>query len=141
MPGPYVQLATFCEKVLQEADGVISIVRMIDRIGVSAQGTNAPPELPGGTIRTTLVVALKSDDARGRHELTIRAHQPSGQTLPDRKLDVIFDGDDRGFNLIVEIDVEAMEGLYWFDVLLNESLMTRIPLRISYQRMPGAVGS
>jgi hypothetical protein len=138
MSGPYVQLATFCDRVLQEQDGVLSIIRMVDRINVSAQGTDAPAELPDSRVKTTLVVILKSDDARGRHELKIRVNLPSGQTAEEQKLDVIFDGDERGVNLILEMEFAVIEGLYWFDVLLNEQLLTRVPLRVSYQRIPGA---
>ena len=30
--GPYVQVAAFCERVLRESDGVMSLVRVVDRI-------------------------------------------------------------------------------------------------------------
>ena len=29
--GPYIQVAAFCERVLQEADGVVSLIRIVDR--------------------------------------------------------------------------------------------------------------
>ena len=31
--------------------------------------------------------------------------------------------------------VAEQEGLYWFDVLLDDTLLTRIPFRVIYQRM------
>ena len=34
MPGPYITMATFCEKVLQEADGVLSVIRIIERVAL-----------------------------------------------------------------------------------------------------------
>jgi hypothetical protein len=37
--GPHIQIAAICEKALQEADGVLSLVRIIDRFFVTAQGT------------------------------------------------------------------------------------------------------
>ena len=40
-------LATFCEKVLQEKDGVLSIIRMIDRIVVTVSG----PQFPNRCLR------------------------------------------------------------------------------------------
>lgn len=57
---------------------VLSLIRMVDRIIVTARGSEVPEELPQGNLQLTLVVALKSDDARGRHPVSIRIQQPSG---------------------------------------------------------------
>lgn len=135
MAGPYVQIATFCERVLQEADGVLSIIRAIDRITITAYGTDVPPELPPAPLQLTLVAALKSGDARGRHPVTIRTQEPSGRYLEDRSFDVSFDGEERGVNLIIQFQLEATEGLYWFDILVNEVELTRVPFRVIYQRI------
>jgi hypothetical protein len=140
MPGPYVQLAAFCEKVLREADGALSLIRVIDRLTVTAHGPGSgelPAELPEGNLHVTLVVTLKADDARGRYPISLRVQQPSGVYLPERSFDAMFEGEERGVNLILDLQVEALEGLYWFDVSINERLLTRIPLRVIYQRIPG----
>jgi hypothetical protein len=139
MPGPHVQVATFCEKVLQEQDGVLSVIRAIDRIMLSASAAaGAPAELPeGGILPATLLIALKAGDAQGRHPITVRAHQPSGAYLPDQTFDAMFERDERGVNLVLNMGLPAIEGLYWFEVLVNDSLLTRVPLRIMYQRVPG----
>jgi hypothetical protein len=137
MPGPYIQVATFCAHALQERDGTLSVIRAIDTVTLSAPAQAAPPELPeGGTLATTLVVALKPDDARGRHPLTIRPEAPSGAYLPAQTFDMTFAGEERGVNLVLNLSIQVVEGLYWFDVLVNEVLLTRIPLRIIYQRVP-----
>lgn len=136
MPGPYVQVATLCEKALQEADGVLSIIRVVDRMIVTAQGSEVPTELPQGHLQLTLVVTLKSDDARGRHPVSLRIQQPSGVYLPERTFDVMFEGEERGVNLILQLQIEALEGLFWFDVAINQQLLTRVPLRVMYQRLP-----
>ena len=61
---------------------------------------------------------------------------PSGLKLPDQLLPVLFEGDDRGVNLIIAFNmVIDQEGVYWFDVMLDERLLTRVPLRILYQRI------
>ncbi len=140
MPGPWVQAAAFCDKVLQEADGVLSLIRLVDRIVISAQspeGAELPAELPeGGALTTTFVVMMKADDAQGRHPVTIRIQQPSGTYLEDKTVDVMFEGNDRGVNLVLNIQVPAIEGLYWFEVYINDTLVTRAPLRVMYQRIP-----
>lgn len=134
--GPFLQAALFVERVLHERDGVLSFVRIVDRLGVQAHG-NAPDELPeGATAKVTLVVMLKSGDARGRHRVSITPELPSGVRLEPHGFDVLFEGEDRGVNMIVELDVTLMEGVHWFSVALGELELTRVPLRIAYQRLP-----
>jgi hypothetical protein len=40
--GPYIGAAFLCEKILQEKDGVLSAIRIVDRITHSAVGPEAP---------------------------------------------------------------------------------------------------
>lgn len=134
--GPFLQAALFVERVLHERDGVLSFVRIVDRLAVQAHG-DAPEELPeGASAKVTMVVMLKSGDARGRHRLSVRPELPSGLYLEARGFDVLFEGEDRGVNVIVELDVALMEGLHWFTVSLGDVELTRVPLRIAYQRLP-----
>lgn len=140
MPGPHVQVATFCEKVLIEQDGVISVIRSIDRFILSASAAaGAPAELPeGGILQTTLLIILRAGDAKGRHPVVIRAQQPSGAYLPDQSFDATFERDEHGVNLILNMALPIIEGLYWCEVLVGERELTRVPLRIMYQRVPGS---
>jgi len=138
MPGPYVSLAAVCEKVLQERDGVLTLVRVVDRVMLMPTAQDAPAELPeGGKVGATLVLALKSGDARGRHPVVITSEAPTGVTSPPQRVDVTFEGEERGVNLILNVQLEAIEGLHWFVVSVNDQELTRIPLRIMYQRIPG----
>jgi hypothetical protein len=135
--GPFVTAATFCEKLLIEQDGVLSAIRLVDRLQITARGHEAPEQLPeGGKVKLTLLVALKSGDARGRHAIAIRPQAPSGLNLPEHSLDVMFEGEDRGVNLVIELELDAIEGLYWFDVSCGVQLLTRVPLRLVYLRSP-----
>jgi hypothetical protein len=136
--GPHVQIATFCERALVERDGVLSVIRAIDRLTVTAGGPNVPDEMPTGQrVSPTLVVALRSDQAMGRHRVSIDAEQPDTTRLPTVHLDVMFEGQDRGVNLVLPMLLEAQEGLYWFNIKLDDDqLLSRVPLRIVYQRMP-----
>jgi len=138
MPGPFVQMATFCEKVLQERDGVLSVIRAVERVLVTVDAPGAPAELPEGTVfQTTLLLALKSGDAQGRYQVVLRAEQPDGTHLPEQTFDAMFEQGERGVNLIIGMGLPMIEGLYWFDVLVSDVLLTRVPLRIMYQRRPG----
>lgn len=139
MTGPYVQFAGFCEKILQEPDNVVSLIRVLDRIIVTAQapeGGVTPTELPPIPVTTTLVVMLKSGDAQGRHPVRIRMQLPSGLYGPDQEVDALFEGEERGVNLIVNLTLEAIEGLYYFELYIGNRRLTKMPLRVMYQRMP-----
>jgi hypothetical protein len=39
----HLHIATFCEKVLREADGVLSVIRMFDRFNVSEDTEDIRP--------------------------------------------------------------------------------------------------
>ena len=141
--GPYLQVAVLCEKALQEQDGVLSLIRIVDRITTTAIGPDAPAEMPPVPVNLTAVIVLKAGQARGRYGLRIGLEAPSGLDAgPDVHLPVFLEGEDRGVNLVVAVNLQAeQEGLYWFNVFFgdDEVLLTRIPLRIVYQ--PQRTGS
>ena len=152
MPGPYLIAALFCERVLQEQDGVLSAIRIIDQTvhTVAGPGADVPGEMPPMLVAVTALIMLKPGDARGRYTIRIRPEKPSGEQMPPLEAPVRFEGGegDRGANLIVPIQMQVEdEGLYWFDVLWvderapkdqQETLLSRIPLRVVYQplRLP-----
>ncbi len=134
--GPYLAAALLCEKILEEKDGSVSIIRMIDRITLTTQAPSSPETLPPTPLNLSALISFKSGSARGRHTVKWRIETPSGLKLPDQLLPVLFEGEDRGVNLFLNINmVVDQEGIYWFDVLLKDQLLTRIPLRILYQRI------
>jgi len=129
--GPYVQVAAFCERVLTEANQVLSLVRVIDIVTHTERRPDAPKEMPEVHYPLTLVLMLKSGRARGRHEVTIKPELPSGEFLPPFTLTVQLEGEGRGVNLVSQIDIPyKLEGLYWFNIYFDEVLLTRIPLEI-----------
>jgi hypothetical protein len=147
--GPYVALAVICERVLQEKDEVLSIIRVIDRVFHSVAGADVPDTLAPFTWDFTLLVVLRSGEARGRYNVAIRPEAPSGQRMDTQSVPVLLEGEERGVNLIFAMSFRfEFEGLYWFDVLLEdpktsqERLLTRVPLRVVYQpiRTGGATG-
>ena len=134
--GPYLTAALLCERVLQEKDETVSVIRLIDRLAVTVNALNSPETMPSITANLTLFVGLKSGSARGRNTIKIRTEAPSGITLSDQLLSALFEGEDRGVNLIVNMGLTLdQEGVYWFNILLEETLLTRIPLRVLYQRI------
>jgi len=134
--GPWVATALLCERVLHEADGVLSLIRVIDRVTHSAVGPQPPLEMPPVEIDLWAVIVLKSDEARGRHTVTVRPEKPSGEQMAATELPVLFEGEERGAAVVLNLKLALdQEGLYWFDVILDEqpTRLTRIPLRLVYQ--------
>lgn len=139
--GPYVQVAAFCERVLRESDGVISLIRIVDVITHAEQRPDAPDEMPEFHYPLTLVITMKSGTARGRHELSIIPEEPSGVRLAPLTTSVRME-EGRGSVLMSRIDVPyKLEGLYWFHVKFNDQVITRIPLEIRYSRIVTGQGN
>jgi hypothetical protein len=133
--GPYVQLAVFCERVLREGDGVLSLIRIVDVITHTERGPNPPNEMPEIHFPLELVIALKSGTARGRHDITITPEQPSGETLQPITVSVNMEGEGKGVQFHSRFDIPyKFEGLYWFNVLFDGQVITRIPLEVRYSR-------
>jgi hypothetical protein len=145
--GPYLQMAVICERALQEKDGVLSIIRVIDRFTVTAAGGTAPPEMPSSVISFTIVITLKAGAIHGRYNLKLSATAPSGKTLSELSTGILLEGEDRGVNGLFNLQMPVTEeGLYWFDVSFENQLLTRMPLRLVYQRvsqgqLPGLEGT
>ena len=132
---PYLATAIFCEKVLHEKDGVLSAIRIVERINVSA-GAGAPDEMPSVPVQLTALLMFKSGFMRGKGTVTLTPQSPSVKRMPEAKFPALFEGEDRGVNLVVNVGLQAEEeGLYWFDVCFEQELVTRMPLRVLYQRV------
>ena len=140
--GPYVQVATFCERVLEEKDGVLSLIRVVDRITNTATSPGTPQTMQPFQHQLILVLALKTGQAQGGHNLRIVRELPSGirEESKAASFRIHFEGGpDRGQNLVLQMQIAfEQEGLYWFDVFLEEQLLTRLPLRVVYARIAGA---
>lgn len=133
MPGgPYLGVAVICEKVLREADGVVSLIRIVDRWNV--QGNTA--EMPLSILQFTLVVMFKSGIHRGSSQLNITPITPRNVAMPVIGSSVFFEGDDdRGVGAFAPIGFPVQEpGVYWFEISVDDQVFTRVPLRVVYQR-------
>ncbi|MCH8296880.1 MAG: hypothetical protein IH873_02320 [Chloroflexi bacterium] len=132
--GPFLGAAFLCEKVLQEKDGVISAIRIVDRITRNAIGPELKKEMDPFDHNLFLYLMFKAGSARGPMELNIRLEDPSGASKSPFTQTINFEGDDdRGANIVAELRLKIeMPGLHWFDVVLDGVRLTRTPLRVIY---------
>ena len=135
---PFVQVATICQMPMQEANGSLSLIRIMDRLAVPGLTDEMPPT---PLAQLHIVVILKSGPMRGKYKWSIVAETPSRKRILGQEMTALFEGEERGVALISPVAVIAEEeGLYWFDVIVEQELLTRIPLRVMYQKMPGFPG-
>lgn len=147
---PLLAAAFLCEKVLEEKDRVLSAIRIIDTFTVVP-----PSNLPEGSepkLAITLLITLKAGDADGDHELQVKLRSPFGKDLkgeygfgPSMAEGVSVGAGaflrapfklakgqpETGINMVINCLVPAKEfGVYFFDVFVDDELMTKIPFRL-----------
>lgn len=127
---PFLAAALICEKVLQEGDGVLTVMRIVDIF------TIAPPPVPlpaGGIqgIELTVLLSLKSGDVRGKSEIAMKLRFPSGRVEEVGKWPIVLNGEGHGANVIAKVTLGVTEfGLHWFDVSWEGQAMTSVPLKL-----------
>lgn len=142
--GPHIVVATFCERVLIEPDGVVSLIRLVDRFTQTATGPEPPEDMPPFVLterELRMLITVKPDQARGRFTIKIVAEAPSGIRTPIGEQDLNLQPGNHGANLNIGVNFAFQhEGVYWFDVILGgprrqeDQVMTRVPLEVLYQR-------
>ena len=135
---PFVQVAAICQAPMQETNGLFSLIRIMDRVPIGGITDEMQPQPLN---QLSLVVILKAGEMKGKYTLSIIPQTPSGQRLPPLQMPVLFEGDERGVVLCTPLGLVATEeGLYWFDVSIEKEVLTRIPLRVMYQKVQPMLG-
>lgn len=138
--GPFLTMATICERVLQEKDGVQSLVRIFDKLMLTPMQGEVPPDAKTA-VQCTLVVQLRSGDFVGTKTLRIR---PLNRPEQEREFQVVFGGNESGPLVVVELVLAvpvAEPELWWFDISLDGQTISRVPLRIEFQTPPSPVAT
>jgi hypothetical protein len=130
-PLPHVALATFCERVIQDkADDLLSVIRVYDAVTLPAEAQGQ-----GQFVDLTVVIGLRSGEARGAYNLEFVFHPPGGAAKVRLSTpgSVTFMGDEQGVTFGLRIHTMIQEpGLCWLDLEVDGHALTRIPLRINY---------
>lgn len=133
-PRPYVTAALLCEKVLEEKNGTISVIRIADRLGYHATGM--PQGMKPG-VQISGLVCLKSGPVAGDHVIKIVLESPSAKRQEIYSLPVTLKGRDHGQNVILNMTFGIeQDGFYWFDVIFDDDVLTRIPLMVAQDPAP-----
>ena len=133
--GPYLNMAVLCEKVLREQDGIMSVIRVVDRLTITPP-PDAPEQMPPTSLNLMLAVVLRAGVMQGQMNVGLSLTTPTGIDNQIGSIPVLFEGQDRGVNLVTNLNLTVGEqGLYWISIYLERQFLTRVPLRILYQRI------
>ncbi|HEY3927259.1 MAG TPA: hypothetical protein VGL89_02685 [Candidatus Koribacter sp.] len=128
-PKPYVSAALLCEKIIQDKnDDLISLIRIADRIFYRVEGLGLPEGVKP-MIALQAFISLKAGPVTGDHVIKIESVNPKGERRGTVTFPTTLQGEDNGQNIILNLNVGIdHDGLYWFDVLFDDELLTRIPV-------------
>jgi hypothetical protein len=123
--GPWIQTAVLCERVEGEDLGKVTAADIVD--GVAIEG--------GSQLDLNLMIALVRGDWQGAIRLHVVAYNPEGAAIS--AMDV--EGDPPAIpyalsRIVVPIElVPGQPGVYWFDLTIEDRIITRVPLRIDWR--------
>lgn len=135
-PRVFVQLATFCETVLQEQTGVRSLVRVYDRLTVQVHHDDIL-SIPGVPQHLLFVLALKCRKDDTVHEIAIQLVTPDGHVHEESPKQIDFTEDSMDEDMpaaVIQVNVPLLvrvSGQYWFHVIANGDILTSVPLHIT----------
>jgi hypothetical protein len=124
-----VTAALLCEKLLREADGVPSAIRIVDQITIP----ELSPDVPSGVgFSLWVLIALRGENLGGVHKMQLTGRAPTGRITELGTFEVTFSATAvPGANVFVQATVAWREpGVYWFDVTLDGEYVTSIPLEV-----------
>ena len=130
--GPHVQIAAFSESVLEEADGVLSVIRIFDRINRTWEEEAGPPPtvIEPFPHEITYTVLLKAGEVRGEHLVKVEWNQAGEDPRTLVEQVVLFEAE-RGVTVRGTATLLLTPGMHWMVVYFDEAEIVRSPLRVS----------
>ena len=87
-----------------------------------------------GVILLHGVIALKSGDVTGPGTIGLFMNKTTGERVeisPTGGWPVVFEGEQHGVQLKIQMPLGVKNfGLIWFDLVWNDEILTRIPLKL-----------
>jgi hypothetical protein len=139
---PLVRIAAVADRVLQEKDETISLIRIIDRFtltltqGDAPEGSVVPPGvMPPSRLGLNVILSTVAGQARGARSITLGILRPDGTRSLGPNLEIECGQDIDAQNWVVQLTLQVVEpGTYWIEWECNGRLLTRVPLQIRYVR-------
>ncbi len=131
--GPFLTMAVFCDTVIEGKDNVLSIIRLVDTANVTIPPDTQQPIRV--SINVTLASSFRAGGAKGTYTLKLEVETPTNKISVIGETPISFQGPaEQGANIISSLELQIQdEGVYWFNIYLEDKFMTRVPLRVAYQ--------
>jgi hypothetical protein len=126
--GPYVALAVFCTRIDRQTDGSTDVVGVVETLNLDSPFS---PPMINNSLMMTAVVSVRGDTMRGAFPLAIRGHYPDG--TPGTTLSQLIEFSDAQPTATIALPIQiaiSELGEYWFDVMLDQQLLTRVRLDV-----------
>jgi hypothetical protein len=126
--GPYVALAVFCTRIDRQTDGSTDVIGVVESLNLDSPFS---PPMNNNSLMMTAVVSVRGDTMRGAFPLAIRGHYPDG--TPGTTLSQLVEFTDVQPTATIALPIQIAIGdlgEYWFDVTLDQRLLTRVRLDV-----------
>ena len=130
--GPFLAAAFFCDKVLDEKDDVLSAIRIVNKITLTASSPEITLETNPAKINLMGLVSIRAGDVKGNHKIRVISDSEILSEPSQIEVDISFDGKTVATNnVIITLGIEVKrEGIIWFAVFFDDKLLTKMPLQI-----------
>jgi hypothetical protein len=130
--------AVLCERVLEETDGTISVIRLAEHLVIDVSRGNASGASTIAVPTNLLLVFKRESEEPSEYQLALRVTSPTGREVTIAEIDLaIGSGYGRGIDLIIPFDFPASgAGMHWFAVWANGEVLTRMPIEVLTTKVP-----
>lgn len=131
--GPYIQNACICTDVRIEADGLRSLIRIVDRLLVKTFGPVKPAVLPPFKAHYHLIVMLFAGERRGKYGLRVTLEAPD-ERMVVLKADPVEFREGQTVGIDHEFDfISQLPGTYWFKIFLDKKFLSAVPFDVVHR--------
>ncbi len=139
LPDVTLNAALLCENVIEEKDGTLSALRIIDRVAlqVSLPSKNESLPIPPLPVNAVfLLVFRKQVDEERSFTAAVVTTGPSGKETAIASLPVTMPaGIGKGQNVVLRLLFGVQDtGTYWLTVRVDGTVLARVPLEILITR-------
>jgi hypothetical protein len=123
---PYLSIATLCDNILHESDGVFSLIRLADVYHFASD-----PQLPVPNMALLLKGLLQFRGGPETFDVTILVIGPREEHLFSASAPIALNGGTHSLTLKMEFPIAvSSEGLYRLEVYRADEQLARLPFQI-----------
>ncbi len=127
---PHINVAAFCESVLEEKSNSTSLIRMFSFIQTSKVDPDARPKQD---VNLTPYLMLRSYDPVIEGPLQMRHVRPDGEVDEWKTIIDLQLTEDQEQAVVISVRLWPYpEGPHWFEFRFNDQILMRLPLHVAF---------